>query len=203
MGPGAPMRSTIRRGSTGADVGVAQRILGLAIDEQFGPLTEASVRAFQRAHDLHDDGIVGQQTWRALGETPILVTPPKVGPSAACRAALRDANATWPSRKKASDGIMGDAAHQARKSDHNTGLAVDITHDPDSGCNGVLIAMMARRDPRVTYTIFRSRIWNREIDHIASPGRVYKGSNPHEKHVHISVREDARDDGSPWPWATT
>ncbi len=199
--PGVTMRPTIRLGSSGAHVGVWQRIIGATADERFGPATDARTRVWQAAHDLHADGIVGPQSWRAAGEEPAVPLPSVAGAAPACRRALRDADAAWPTRKRASDGMLGDAAHQLRPSDHNTGLAVDITHDPDSGCDGELVAMMARRDPRVTYVIWKRRIWNRAIDSTAGPGRPYTGSNPHEKHVHISVREAARDDASPWGWA--
>ena len=37
-----------------------------AIDGDFGPKTEAAVRAFQDALDIAVDGIVGPVTWRAL-----------------------------------------------------------------------------------------------------------------------------------------
>jgi hypothetical protein len=45
---------------------------------------------------------------------------------------LRQATALVPKRKKASDGLLPSAAHIKANpnSDHNTGLAVDLTHDP-------------------------------------------------------------------------
>lgn len=39
----------------------------IATDGDFGPNTEAAVRAFQRDHELSPDGIVGPNTWAALG----------------------------------------------------------------------------------------------------------------------------------------
>ena len=46
-------------------------------------------------------------------------------------AVLRQATALRPKRKKASDGLLPSAAHmkQSPTSDHNTGYAVDLTHD--------------------------------------------------------------------------
>jgi peptidoglycan hydrolase-like protein with peptidoglycan-binding domain len=63
---GNPGRPTLRRGANGELVKVIQKKLGLAIDGDFGPNTEAAVRAFQRVHDMVPDGIVGPKTWRAL-----------------------------------------------------------------------------------------------------------------------------------------
>ena len=50
-------------------------------------------------------------------------------------AVLRQATALRPKRKKASDGLLPSAAHmkQSPTSDHNTGYAVDLTHDPKHG----------------------------------------------------------------------
>lgn len=67
----------IRVGSRGADVERIQRCLNrvraqfpsirqLNVDGIFGPLTEASVREFQRIAGLNPDGIVGPLTWNAL-----------------------------------------------------------------------------------------------------------------------------------------
>jgi peptidoglycan hydrolase-like protein with peptidoglycan-binding domain len=50
----------------GDPVKAVQAKVGVGADGFFGPKTEAAVRAFQRAHDLVPDGIVGPKTWRAL-----------------------------------------------------------------------------------------------------------------------------------------
>lgn len=106
---------------------------------------------------------------------------------------IAETNRSFPGRSKASDGTWGDASHQARKSDHNTGDAVDITNDPGSGAGGDVIANRAIRDPRVKYVIWNHQIYNR-----SRPGwRPYHGSNPHTHHVHISFLRAARAEVSP------
>jgi uncharacterized protein YkwD len=65
---------TLQEGSSGEAVEVLQRALQRAgfdpgpVDGEFGPMTAAAVRSFQAARGLVVDGIVGPQTWSALGE---------------------------------------------------------------------------------------------------------------------------------------
>jgi hypothetical protein len=120
-------------------------------------------------------------------------------PAKCCRQALQDATAHWPNRNKASDGIMGDAAHQKRKSDHNLGNAYDLTHDPANGVDCHTLSRQVINDPRVTYVIWNRRIYNRA--RAAEGWRNYTGQNPHTKHMHVSIRAVARDILTPWPWS--
>ncbi len=60
----------VRRGSTGPWVVELQRALGIVADGDFGPKTNAALRAFQSAHGLVEDGIAGRNTYRALGLIP-------------------------------------------------------------------------------------------------------------------------------------
>ena len=113
-------------------------------------------------------------------------------------AALRQATALRPKRKKASDGLLPSKAHvhQNPNSDHNSGYAVDITHDIVNGIDCAVAFENLKADPRVKYLIFNGRIWSKE-----KGIREYTGSNPHHKHLHISIKETCGDDTSPWfPW---
>jgi len=117
-------------------------------------------------------------------------------------------DAAVPARSKSSDGTIGDAAHASRSSDHNpwvkdagTGVvtAMDITHDPSHGVDSYALADHLREvvDPRVKYVISNYRIWNPSV----SPAwRRYTGTNPHNHHVHISVKptKSLYDDTSAW-----
>jgi uncharacterized protein (TIGR02594 family) len=61
-------RPELAKGDTGKDVEKVQASLLIPADGDFGPVTEAAVEAFQKAHGLQADGEVGSQTWRALDE---------------------------------------------------------------------------------------------------------------------------------------
>jgi hypothetical protein len=103
-----------------------------------------------------------------------------------------------PKRKKASDGLLPSAAHQKQSpnSDHNTGHAVDLTHDPANGINCVEIFIKLQEDKRVKYLIFQGKIWSQK-----NGVYNYTGSNPHNKHLHISIKEGCGNDKSDWfPW---
>lgn len=110
-------------------------------------------------------------------------------------------NAAWPSRSKDSDGSIGDLRHQHEAtSDHNPWVmdgsmgvvtAIDITHDPAHGFNSYDFAEMLRtnRDQRIKYVISNRRIFSGSGQ--AQPAwvwRTYSGSNPHDHHIHISVK---------------
>ena len=115
-------------------------------------------------------------------------------------AVLRQATAIKPSRKKTSDGLLPSAAHikQSPTSDHNTGYAVDLTHDPESGVDCSDIFEKLKEDKRVKYLIFNKKIWSKDKARLGN--RPYTGSNPHTKHLHISINDGYGDDTSPWFW---
>jgi hypothetical protein len=113
-------------------------------------------------------------------------------------AALRQATALKPKRKKASDGLLPSKDHvkQNPNSDHNSGFAVDITHDPVFGIDCAFAFIKLQHDPRVKYLIFNGKIWSKE-----KGNKDYTGSNKHTKHLHISIKETCGNDTSPWfPW---
>jgi hypothetical protein len=116
-------------------------------------------------------------------------------------AVLRQATAICPLRKKASDGLLPSAAHihQNPNSDHNTGYGVDLTHDKLGGIDCFNIFQELKADKRVKYLIFQGKIWS--VERASEGDRDYDGSNKHNKHLHISIKEGCGDDTSPWfPW---
>jgi hypothetical protein len=115
-------------------------------------------------------------------------------------AVLKQATALFPKRKKLSDGLLPSLAHQRTNplSDHNTGLAVDLTHDPDNGVDCAIIFEKLKEDNRINYLIFQGKIWSRARR--KEGNRKYNGSNPHTKHLHISIDRAYSNDTSPWFW---
>lgn len=59
-------RPLIKINDNGPFVSELQRLLGVDVDGEFGPITATAVRAFQASHGLEIDGEVGPQTWAAL-----------------------------------------------------------------------------------------------------------------------------------------
>lgn len=108
-------------------------------------------------------------------------------------------NELAPGRSRVSDGSIGDAAHSTRPSDHNPNgqgivAAIDVTHDPAGGCDGRILSRSLITDSRVKYVIFNSRIWKSRTGQWES----YHGENPHDRHVHVSVKADALDQAQDW-----
>ena len=164
-----------------------------------------------------DAGAAAELSFAAFGGAAIAAAAVAAAPAwrtARCLSQLfRQVNVFAPGRKKGFDGIIGDAAHAARTSDHNPWVrdgdmgvvtACDITNDPQGGCDAGALAEAIRgsNDPRVKYVI-----WNRHIANSATMNglppwtwRPYTGANPHDHHVHISVKPDkaAYDSEAPW-----
>lgn len=129
---------------------------------------------------------------------------------------LRDQiNEAYPGRDKASDGSIGDAAHNARKTDHNAdwqagGIvrALDVDEDlygPGTGpTDAPALALVSQliTDPRVAYLIYEGRIWTP-----ARGWRPYTAEgkagwfNPHKMHFHLSLRHGKKWDHDTTPWA--
>ena len=114
-------------------------------------------------------------------------------------------NARFPGRSTASDGGIGDEAHQksGSASDHNPwygpGIvtARDFTHDPAHGLDIQQIGdqLLGSQDPRIKYVIANRRIGSSR----SWQWGPYDGANPHEKHFHLSVvASPLCDDDRPW-----
>jgi hypothetical protein len=82
---------------------------------------------------------------------------------------------------------------------------MDVTHDPDNGCDAGHLAQAIRtsRDNRVKYLIWNRRIANYEAlgGEEAWAWRPYHGSNPHDHHVHISVKPEKAAHDSVGAWS--
>lgn len=108
-------------------------------------------------------------------------------------------NGHWPKRDKASDGWIGDKAHQAAKSDHNPDSrgcvhALDIDKD---GIAPWFVVEQAIKHPATQYVIFDRKIWSRSWSFRA---RTYTGSNPHTMHIHVSIQHTLGAENSTSNW---
>jgi hypothetical protein len=78
-------------------------------------------------------------------------------------------------------GIWGDDKHKMRKSDHNTGDAIDIAiKDNDGTAVADLVASNAETH-NVKYLIHNGRIWKP-----TTGWQPYTGKDKHSGHVHVS-----------------
>jgi hypothetical protein len=127
---------------------------------------------------------------------------------------LRDqVNVIAPGRSRASDGLVGDAAHQQSNSDHNPHYvpgvgsnivtALDLTHDPAGGFDSYKFADVLRlnRDRRIKYVISNRRIFSSYASGSRAPWTwgPYSGPDPHTNHVHVSVLDaPISDTRTPW-----
>lgn len=109
-------------------------------------------------------------------------------------------DARWPSRDRRTDGWIGDAAHQARESDHNPdsrGIVHAIDVDKDGIDPNEVISACARTDRPTAYVIFNRWIYSRSRDFDPRP---YTGTNPHTDHLHISIQYGTSWEADTWHW---
>jgi uncharacterized protein (TIGR02594 family) len=64
--PSTSIRPEVKLNDVGSVVSELQHLLGVTVDGEFGPETDAAVRAYQATHGLDVDGDVGDETWAAL-----------------------------------------------------------------------------------------------------------------------------------------
>lgn len=76
--------------------------------------------------------------------------------------------------------------------------ARDFTHDPDGGldCHLLYLSLVGSRDPRIKYLIWRHTITAGAGGPQPWVARPYTGTNPHDKHLHVSVVDDQRADST-------
>lgn len=87
-------------------------------------------------------------------------------------------------------GIWGDKKHQTRKSDHNTGDALDIgITDLNQGTEIAQKLIKEAQDKNISYIIWNKQIWNPSV---SNSWRPYDGENPHTNHVHVSFNRSAQ-----------
>lgn len=134
------------------------------------------------------------------------MTPtPRLCPSGATLRA--EFNTLAPARDHASDGWIGDAAHQQEDSDHNPDArgvvhAIDVDDDlneSDLTMERVVQFLIGRcrtgAERRLTYVIYNRRIWS--ASHSWTQ-RTYTGKSPHTEHAHFSFTVTAEGNTSPW-----
>lgn len=110
----------------------------------------------------------------------------------------------YPDRDRTSDGWIGNAAHQAIKSDHNPDeagwvRAIDVDRDLSGKAKPDVMPYLAdqirlygKKHPRrISYVIFNGQIASSKR---GWSWRKYTGINPHNHHCHISFTKFADDD---------
>ena len=195
----------------GTDIGEAVR--GMAgVNLEAAPQTGEQLE--RPTPNSGDDSFAEPGVIRSAPSAPDLEAVARWRVAKALLALRRQVDTKAPRRDKTSDGTIGDAAHATRSSDHNPWVldggagvvtAMDVTHDPAHGCDAAALAESIRRsrDARVKYIIWNRRIANSSrVDGAAAwAWRAYTGTNPHSKHVHISVLPEKARFDSEVRWA--
>jgi hypothetical protein len=120
---------------------------------------------------------------------------------------MRDeVNSRWPGRDKASDGTIGDEAHQSSDSDHNP----DADQSVDAWDMDVNLYGASKGIPYDDLEFLKDRFQAHEASQYWIHNRViasrddgwkrwnYSGDNPHDKHIHWNTRSSHEDSTKPW-----
>ena len=114
---------------------------------------------------------------------------------------------SFPDRDRASDGWIGDSRHAHRVSDHTPDAdgwvrALDLDRDlfkrskpdvmPDLA-DQLRAACKSKSEKRISYIIFDGFICSKIFNW---KWRAYKGANKHNKHMHVSFKKEADNDGA-------
>jgi hypothetical protein len=109
--------------------------------------------------------------------------------------------------RRSDSGAYADAKHLARKSDHNPDAegwvrAYDCDRDLHKGgkpdvmpylADQLREACKAKTEKRISYIIFDGRICSKILNW---KWRKYTGANKHQKHMHVSFKKEADNDGA-------
>lgn len=141
-----------------------------------------------------------------------------------CLVALRgEFNRIAPNRDRASDGSIGDTAHQNTNSDHNADEDSAALRDHDTDSKNEVHAIDVDKDLRVpgltmqrvvdhlvtrcrtgaerrlTYIIYNRRLYS-GVTGWRAEGRPYDGANAHTEHAHFSASYDTAREASTASW---
>lgn len=138
----------LKKGSKGPDVGTLQTLLNaklipspkLVVDQDFGNATDAAVRAFQKQKSLVADGVVGPNTWTALGQSMVGYpsdphSPPPPPPPANSPS---NSSAPWMSVAEAELGVSENSLpgeHNKRIIEYHSATSLQATTDETPWCS--------------------------------------------------------------------
>lgn len=126
-------------------------------------------------------------------------------PAPAVVQVFAELKAEIPGRSIASDGIIGNAEHSSRDSEHNPNERGSVNAG-DITVKGIAdpyaLVMKLIKDPRTWYVIYNRTIWSRTNNFRP---KYYGGANAHTHHIHFSIRSGVKyeNDKSSWGIETT
>ena len=160
--------SILKIGDTGTESKKLQTLLNsmlipcprLREDGNFGQRTQEAVVSFQKMKGLKPDGIVGPNTWTALGQKAF-VTPPSATASAPTPASSAATTAPWMAVAEAELGIHEDSLpgqHNQRIIEYHKTTTLKATTDETPWCSAFVNWVMTKAGYRGTNSAL-ARSW--------------------------------------------